>query len=227
MHSVRTAFARSASVAAAAAPRRLLSTSRPFVMSAPTAAAANGKPLAFHKYPFLAALGLKESNPGVFNGSFVAGAGPVFTSLNPATNEPIATVTAGSVEQLETCVQAMEKAKPKFASLPVPVRGELVRQIGDALRAKKTELGALVSLEMGKITAEGLGEVQEAIDICDYAVGLSRMLNGAIIPSERPGHFMMEVRVTNTNKRTSNSPENFAVVLFGLTFERMCLNAEM
>jgi aldehyde dehydrogenase family 7 protein A1 len=214
MHSVRTAFARSASIAAAA-PRRLLSTSRPFVMSA--AAAANGKPLAFHKYPFLAALGLKESNPGVFNGAFVAGAGPVFTSLNPATNEPIATVTAGSVEQLETCVQAMEKAKPKFASLPVPVRGELVRQIGEALRAKKTELGALVSLEMGKITAEGLGEVQEAIDICDYAVGLSRMLNGAIIPSERPGHFMMEVGKTNTKKqtntRTSNSPESFARVI--------------
>jgi aldehyde dehydrogenase family 7 protein A1 len=75
---------------------------------------------------------------------------------------------------------------------PPPARGELVRQIGEALRAKKAELGALVSLEMGKISAEGLGEVQEAIDICEFAVGLSRTLNGAIIPSERPGHFMME-----------------------------------
>lgn len=86
----------------------------------------------------------------------------------------------------------MEVAKPSFSALPVPVRGELVRQIGEALRAKKAELGALVSLEMGKIAAEGLGEVQEAIDICDYAVGLSRSLNGSVIPSERPGHFMME-----------------------------------
>jgi len=112
--------------------------------------------------------------------------------VNPATNEPIARVSSGTAEQLESCVQAMEKAKAKFAELPVPVRGELVRQIGEALREKKAELGALVSLEMGKISAEGLGEVQEAIDICDYAVGLSRSLNGSIIPSERPGHFMME-----------------------------------
>lgn len=148
--------------------------------------------LTFSQYPFLAKLGLKEANAGVFNGAFVEGKGVTFTSMNPATNEAIATVSTGDKAQLESCMQAMDKAKPKFAALPVPVRGELVRQIGEALRANKTELGALVSLEMGKISAEGLGEVQEAIDICDYAVGLSRMLNGAIIPSERPGHFMME-----------------------------------
>ncbi len=125
------------------------------------AAAAGSQALTFSKYPFLSKLGLSEDNPGVFNGAFVAGNGPVFTSLNPATNEPIARVSSGTPEQLETCVQAMDKAKVKFASLPLPVRGELVRQIGEALRAKKDELGALVSLEMGKISAEGLGEVQE------------------------------------------------------------------
>jgi len=199
MHSVRSAFVRSSTALRAAstaspatsAPVFAPAFARLFSHSAVLRMAAEGK-LAFGKYPFLAKLGLNESNPGVFNGKFVEGKGDVFTSVNPATNEPIATITTGTREQLESCVAAMEKAKPSFASLPVPVRGELVRQIGEALRAKKTELGALVSLEMGKITAEGLGEVQEAIDICDYAVGLSRCLNGAIIPSERPGHFMME-----------------------------------
>lgn len=148
--------------------------------------------LAFNKYPFLAKLGLAEHNDGVFNGKFVKGEGVTFTSINPATNEKIATIATGTKEQLESCIQAMNKAKPSWASLPVPVRGELVRQIGDAIRANKEELGALVSLEMGKIASEGLGEVQEAIDICDFATGLSRSLNGTVIPSERPGHFMME-----------------------------------
>jgi aldehyde dehydrogenase family 7 protein A1 len=73
------------------------------------------------------------------------------------------------------------------------VRGEIVRQIGDAMRAKKEALGMLISLEMGKIKSEGLGEVQEFIDICDMATGLSRTIEGKILPSERPGHFMMEV----------------------------------
>ena len=72
------------------------------------------------------------------------------------------------------------------------MRGEIVRQIGDAFRAKKEALGFLVSLEMGKIKTEGLGEVQEIIDICDMACGLSRALYGLVIPSERPNHFMME-----------------------------------
>lgn len=129
------------------------------------------KPLTYGNFPFLKNLGINESNSGVFNGTFVAGEGEVFTSVNPATNEPIARITTGSVRQFESCVEAMDKAKPKFSNIPIPVRGELVRQIGEALRAKKADLGALVSLEMGKIAAEGLGEVQEAIDICDYGTG--------------------------------------------------------
>lgn len=74
---------------------------------------------------------------------------------------------------------------------PMPIRGEIVRQIGQAFRDKKEELGRLVSLEMGKILSEGLGEVQEAIDICDFACGLSRTIGGLVLPSERPNHFMM------------------------------------
>lgn len=79
-----------------------------------------------------------------------------------------------------------------WADLPAPRRGEIVRQIGDALRQKLIPLGQLVSLEMGKILPEGVGEVQEYVDICDYAVGLSRMLAGSILPSERPGHVLLE-----------------------------------
>lgn len=76
--------------------------------------------------------------------------------------------------------------------MPPPKRGEIVRQMRVALDDKKEALGKLVALEMGKILAEGIGEVQEYVDICDYAVGLSRMIGGSVIPSERPGHFMME-----------------------------------
>ena len=76
---------------------------------------------------------------------------------------------------------------------PAPVRGEIVRQVGEAFRKKKEPLGLLISLEMGKIKSEGLGEVQEYIDICDFATGLSRTLEGKVLPSERPGHFMMEM----------------------------------
>jgi aldehyde dehydrogenase family 7 protein A1 len=145
----------------------------------------------FAKYPFLSRLGLSEVNPAVFNGKW-GGSGDVFQSLDPSSNQPIATVRGATIEEYEQTVRAMDAAKPSFAALPAPVRGELVRKIGDALRAHKEDLGRLVSLEMGKILSEGLGEVQEAIDICDYAVGLSRCLTGSVIPSERPGHFMME-----------------------------------
>jgi len=86
----------------------------------------------------------------------------------------------------------MEDIKVMWRETPAPKRGEIVRQMRDALNAKLEPLGALVSLEMGKILPEGLGEVQEYIDICDYALGLGRSLNGQVVPSERPGHFMIE-----------------------------------
>jgi aldehyde dehydrogenase family 7 protein A1 len=86
----------------------------------------------------------------------------------------------------------MDEERVRWQTTPAPVRGEIVRQIGDSLRQKKEALGALVTMEMGKIKSEGLGEVQEFIDICDFATGLSRSLEGKVIPSERPGHFMIE-----------------------------------
>ncbi|RHY92302.1 hypothetical protein DYB37_011727, partial [Aphanomyces astaci] len=147
--------------------------------------------LTFSKYPFLKELGLSETNDGVFDGSWF-GNGPVFTSVNPATNEPIAKIRTGTKADYERVVKSMDAAKKDWAEVPAPIRGEVVRQIGDALRAKQKALGHLIALEMGKIAVEGVGEVQEAVDICDFAVGLSRCLNGSIIPSERPGHFMME-----------------------------------
>lgn len=92
-------------------------------------------------------------------------------------------------EGMKACVEATKM----WMQMPAPKRGEIVRQIGDALRAKLEQLGRLVSLEMGKILAEGIGEVQEIIDMCDFAVGLSRQLNGSVIPSERPNHMMLEM----------------------------------
>jgi aldehyde dehydrogenase family 7 protein A1 len=141
----------------------------------------------------LTELGLKEENEGVnFDGKWTAGSGPVVESLNPSYNEPIARVRMGSVKDYDRCIKAMQAVEKMWAEYPAPKRGEIVRQIGDELRKYKDALGALVSLEVGKIREEGLGEVQEFIDICDYATGLSRSFAGQVIPSERPGHFMME-----------------------------------
>uniref|UniRef100_A0A4W3IRD6 aldehyde dehydrogenase (NAD(+)) n=1 Tax=Callorhinchus milii TaxID=7868 RepID=A0A4W3IRD6_CALMI len=97
-----------------------------------------------------------------------------------------------SLEDYEETVQKAKEAWKIWADIPAPKRGEIVRQIGDALRKKLKVLGNLVSLEMGKISIEGVGEVQEYIDICDYAVGLSRMFGGPMLPSERPGHALIE-----------------------------------
>jgi aldehyde dehydrogenase family 7 protein A1 len=104
----------------------------------------------------------------------------------------LAVVSFGDENDVTEALAAMSLVKKQWADVPAPIRGEVVRKIGERLRAKKKELGALISYEMGKILAEGEGEVQEAIDICDYAVGLSRSLNGSVIPSERPGHVMLE-----------------------------------
>ncbi|KAH7731281.1 aldehyde dehydrogenase (NAD+) [Aphelenchoides avenae] len=143
------------------------------------------------KYSFLKELGLSEENHGVFTGEWKA-SGQVVESLNPATNDVIAKVRNGTVEDYERAIQASRAAYETWSDLPAPARGEIVRQIGDALRSQIQNLGKLVSLEMGKILPEGVGEVQEYVDICDYAVGLSRMFSGKIIPSERPGHALLE-----------------------------------
>ncbi|MDE2154456.1 MAG: aldehyde dehydrogenase family protein [Xanthomonadaceae bacterium] len=113
-------------------------------------------------------------------------------SVNPATGEVIATVHASSAADYETIVKRAQAAFKVWRTTPAPQRGEAVRLCGEALRRHKDALGSLVSLEMGKIKPEGDGEVQEMIDIADFAVGQSRMLHGCTMHSERPGHRMYE-----------------------------------
>lgn len=149
--------------------------------------------LTFNDYPFLKDLGLGENNIGCYRDGQWQASGEEILTYNPATNKPIAKVKMGSKSDYEACVKAMESEKVKWMKTPAPIRGEIVRQIGEAFRQKKEALGMLISLEMGKIKSEGLGEVQEYIDICDMATGLSRTIEGKVLPSERPGHFMMEI----------------------------------
>lgn len=144
------------------------------------------------KYSFLKnELGLQEDNNAVYDGSWF-GSGEVISSVCPANGHTIAKVRTGSIADYNRCVEAAQQAWQTWADLPAPKRGEIVRQIGDALRSKLDALGKLVSLEMGKIYAEGVGEVQEYVDVCDFACGLSRTLQGLVLPSERPGHVLLE-----------------------------------
>ena len=113
-------------------------------------------------------------------------------SINPATGEPIASVSTASPAAGDRVIAESARAFETWRERPAPKRGDLVRDLGNALREAKEPLGDLVSLEMGKIRAEGHGEVQEMIDVCDFAVGLSRQLYGLTLASERPGHRMME-----------------------------------
>ena len=147
----------------------------------------------FGNYDFLSSLGINEENSGAYYQGKWMGTGSTEYSVNPTTKENIASIKFASEEDYEHALKDMEKAKAEWMTTPMPLRGEIVRQIGDAFRAKKEQLGRLISLEMGKILSEGLGEVQEAIDICDFACGLSRQIGGSVLPSERPNHFMMEV----------------------------------
>jgi len=118
--------------------------------------------------------------------------GTPLVSYNPTTNEPIATVIQASGTTLDTVVAAAQAAFQTWRLWPAPKRGQVVRDLGNALRDLIEPLGEMVTLEMGKIRAEGIGEVQEMIDICDFSVGLSRQLYGLTMPSERPGHRMYE-----------------------------------
>jgi len=143
----------------------------------------------------LETLSLKPLNPGACTGpdGWIAEPdGHKLTSFNPTTGEPIATVMLASPATYDRVAAAAAAAFRTWREVPAPKRGEVVRDLGQALRDRKDALGDLVSLEMGKIRAEGRGEVQEMIDICDFATGLSRQLYGLTIASERPGHRMME-----------------------------------
>ncbi|HTH75648.1 MAG TPA: aldehyde dehydrogenase family protein, partial [Trinickia sp.] len=118
--------------------------------------------------------------------------GDALTARSPRDGATLATLAVDSAADAERKIDAAHAAFLKWRTVPAPLRGELVRVFGNVLRQHKDALGQLVTLEAGKIRSEGLGEVQEMIDICDFAVGLSRQLYGLTIASERPGHRMME-----------------------------------
>ena len=136
-------------------------------------------------------LGIEARNYGAFNGEWF-GSGAVLTSISPITGKPIAEIVQADVEDYEKVVAKAEEAFRQWRMVPAPKRGEIVRQIAVETRKYKDDLGTLVTLEMGKIINEGKGEVQEMIDICDFAVGLSRQLYGLSMHSERPMHRMYE-----------------------------------
>jgi len=140
----------------------------------------------------LKALGIKEVNDGCSTGSTWFANGEIIESYSPVDGKLIAKIKTGTKADYQKVITAATTAFKYWRSIPAPKRGEYVRQFGDKLRAKKAMLGKLVSYEMGKSYQEGLGEVQEMIDICDFAVGLSRQLYGLTIQSERSNHRMME-----------------------------------
>ncbi|MDP4262077.1 MAG: aldehyde dehydrogenase family protein [Bacteroidota bacterium] len=142
---------------------------------------------------FLKALRLESSNPGVSTGQeWIHSKGDIIHSYSPVDGKLIGSITSADKESYETVLKKATDAFVQWRGIPAPKRGEVVRQVGEALRQNKEPLGKLVSYEMGKSLQEGYGEVQEMIDICDFAVGLSRQLYGLSMHSERPGHRMYE-----------------------------------
>ena len=142
---------------------------------------------------FLKKLGLRTRNQGTSTGqNDISGSRRYIESHSPVDGQSIGFVSVTTREQYDQVVQSAEQALKVWRDMPAPKRGEIVRQFGDVLRQYKDPLGHLVSYEMGKSLQEGYGEVQEMIDICDFAVGLSRQLYGLTMHSERPGHRMYE-----------------------------------
>jgi aldehyde dehydrogenase (NAD+) len=142
---------------------------------------------------FLAELKIQKNNKGVSTGLVWPKAkGEKINSFSPVDGKLIAAVTGADKNSYEAVIKKAQQAFAEWRQWPAPKRGEVVRQISEALRSNKQSLGQLVSYEMGKSLQEGLGEVQEMIDICDFAVGLSRQLHGLTMHSERPGHRMYE-----------------------------------
>ncbi|OWK97252.1 aldehyde dehydrogenase family protein [Kaistella haifensis DSM 19056] len=137
-------------------------------------------------------LGISKENNGVSTGGDYFANGNYIESYSPTDGQLIAKVKIANAQDYQKVVETAKAAFKEFRMIPAPKRGELVRQFGLKLREYKDDLGKLVSYEMGKSLQEGLGEVQEMIDICDFAVGLSRQLHGFTMHSERPGHRMYE-----------------------------------
>ncbi len=143
--------------------------------------------------PVLERLGIEPVNSAGCSRTWLASqGGSAVASINPANGEELARVRLASAEEYDQVVSEAVEVFTRWRLVPAPKRGQIVREIGDELRRFKDDLGALVTLEMGKILAEGRGEVQEMVDVADFAVGLSRQLYGLTMPSERPGHRMYE-----------------------------------
>ena len=140
----------------------------------------------------LSSLGIKGKQLGCSTGEKWMGSGSLIKTNSPVNGDSLFEVASTSIDDYEMTIESAENAFQIFRKIPAPKRGELVRQFGDALRNQKENLGKLVSYEMGKSYQEGLGEVQEMIDICEFAVGLSRQLHGLTMHSERPLHRMYE-----------------------------------
>lgn len=144
-------------------------------------------------HEFLSALGLSLENPGISTGqNHWNGGGAKIESYSPVDGKLIGSTHAATKQDYEKTIESAQAAYLQWRKIPAPQRGEIVRQFGEALRKNKHPLGQLVSFEMGKSLQEGLGEVQEMIDICDFGVGLSRQLYGLTMHSERPIHRMYE-----------------------------------
>ena len=137
-------------------------------------------------------LNIKNNQKGCNTGGIWIGEGEILSSFSPVNDLLLGTVQGASVQDYEHILDKAEHAFLSFRAVPAPKRGDLVRQLGNKLREIKSYLGQLVSWEMGKSLQEGLGEVQEMIDICDFAVGLSRQLYGLTMTSERPSHRLYE-----------------------------------
>jgi aldehyde dehydrogenase (NAD+) len=141
----------------------------------------------------LAALGIPGEGSGAAIGArWLDGYGAAMAARSPIDGARLATVRSASIDEVDAMIAAAEDAFRAWRLVPAPKRGELVRRIGERVRARKAELAELITLEVGKIPSEAAGEVQEWIDMCDFAVGESRRLHGLTIASERPGHRMME-----------------------------------
>jgi aldehyde dehydrogenase (NAD+) len=143
--------------------------------------------------PVLERLGIESVNSGACAREWLASTGgATLASINPADGQEIARVRLATAQDYDRVVTEALEVFARWRMVPAPKRGQIVREIGDELRHFKDDLGTLVTLEMGKILAEGKGEVQEMIDVADFAVGLSRQLYGLTMPSERPRHRMYE-----------------------------------
>ena len=149
--------------------------------------------LEFNTKELFERLGIKDINPGVTTGTeWFDVDGAITSSSSPIDGKEIAKVKNATINDYEKVINKAQEAFKVWREIPAPKRGEIVRQMGLALRNAKEDLGKLVTLEMGKIYQEGLGEVQEMIDICDFAVGQSRLLNGFTMHSERRNHRMYD-----------------------------------